>query len=313
MKLLTILLSLSLLTLATAQKKRKRPNVKQKVFRKFEQYLEDKLRIDEENGSLSPSAKRITQIRNGMIRQFKNVTKLPPALSQWYRGWRQNALTRSCGTRTIAECNSFVPFDSIWEYGCWCYFGDDAGKGQGPVQNEVDELCKNLQTCYRCAKLDSLEDNEICKPGQIEYNVNVNSISNQGALLVCQHPLNTEDCQVHVCSCEVNFISKLLQLFFSGVTFNPDLHHDTWTQHQDICVVNTNEGPSTMDCCGTYPDRKPFRQESTTECCQNMRLYDSEKLFCCADGTVKKECTQYDNYEDLVQRTILGAVQSAFG
>ena len=121
MKLLTILLSLSLLTLATAQKKRKRPNVKQKVFRKFEQYLEDKLRIDEENGSLSPSAKRITQIRNGMIRQFKNVTKLPPALSQWYRGWRQNALTRSCGTRTIAECNSFVPFDSIWEYGCWCY------------------------------------------------------------------------------------------------------------------------------------------------------------------------------------------------
>ena len=88
-------------------------------------------------------------------------------------------------------------------------FGDDAGKGQGQTQNEVDDLCKSLQTCYRCAKLDSLEDNEICKPGQIQYNVNVNSISNQGALLACQHPLNTDDCQIHVCSCEINFINKL--------------------------------------------------------------------------------------------------------
>ena len=49
------------------------------------------------------------------------------------------------------------------------HFGDDAGKGQGPAQNEVDELCKHLQQCYRCAKLDSLEDSEICRPGEIDY------------------------------------------------------------------------------------------------------------------------------------------------
>lgn len=297
----------------SAQKRKRRPTIKQKVFRKFEQYLDDKLRLDEEKGILSPSAKRITEIRNGMISKFRNVTKLPPSMQQFYRNWRQNQLTRSCGTRSIAECNSFIPFDSIWEYGCWCYFGDDAGKGQGPAQNEVDELCKHLQQCYRCAKLDSLEDSEICKPGEIDYNVNVNSISNQGSLLACQHPLNTEDCQVHVCSCEVNFISKLLELFFSGVTFNPDLHHDTWTQVEEVCQNTGNPGPSTMDCCGMYPNRKPFRLESSTECCKNMKLYDSEKLFCCADGSTRKECPVYEDYEDLVQRTILGAVQSAFG
>jgi len=303
----------TLLTLATAQKQRKRPNIKQKVFKKFQQYLDDKLRIEEESGLLNPSEIRISKIRNGMVKQFRNVTKLPPSMQQWYRNWRQTQLTRSCGTRTIGECNSFIPFDSIWDYGCWCYFGDDAGKGQGKAQNEVDELCKSLQTCYRCAKLDSLEDvsDKICKPGQIEYNVNVNSISNQGALLACQHPLNTDDCQIHVCSCEINFINRLLQLFFSGVTFNPDLHHDTWTQHKEVCVHDQNAGPSTMECCGSYPDRKPFRLESTTECCKDMRLYDSEKLYCCADGTVKKECKVFDDYEDLVERTILGAVQSA--
>ena len=117
----TILVTILTLSAVSAQKRGKRPNVKQKVFRKFEQYLDDKLRLDEENGNLTPSSKRITQIRNGMIRQFRNVTKLPPTLQQWYRQWRQNQLTRSCGTRSIAECNSFVPFDAIWEYGCWCY------------------------------------------------------------------------------------------------------------------------------------------------------------------------------------------------
>lgn len=37
-------------------------------------------------------------------------------------------------------------------YGCWCYFGDDHGKGIGGPIDQIDAMCKKLHDGYTCAK-----------------------------------------------------------------------------------------------------------------------------------------------------------------
>ena len=44
--------------------------------------------------------------------------------------------------------------------------------------------------------------------------------------------------------------------------------------------------------------RHPYRAESVTECCMDMNLYDSSSHYCCADGSVRKQCDEYYHYED---------------
>merc|ERR1712118_627542 len=40
------------------------------------------------------------------------------------------------------------------EYGCWCYFYDNVGRGKGTPVDELDGLCKTLHDGYTCAIID---------------------------------------------------------------------------------------------------------------------------------------------------------------
>lgn len=63
-----------------------------------------------------------------------------------------------------ADC--VVPFglDRIWNYGCWCNFGDNLMKGHGQPQNVFDSICKDFSRCLRCAKFDGNQENFECDP-----------------------------------------------------------------------------------------------------------------------------------------------------
>merc|ERR1712127_641994 len=114
-----------------------------------------------------------------------------------------------CGPDQTSGCGNFLPLEHIWNYGCWCYFGESAGSGSGPAMDELDEICRNLQYCYRCAKIDSWNNGEeICVPGSQDYNMKRNmgmGESQNGIFMDCSSENQDDDCAVHTCCCETEF------------------------------------------------------------------------------------------------------------
>ena len=55
------------------------------------------------------------------------------------------------------------------EFGCWCYFYDDVGRGKGTPVDEVDGFCKVLADGYQCAILDLEAQGTTCIPWEAVY------------------------------------------------------------------------------------------------------------------------------------------------
>lgn len=191
-------------------------------------------------------------------------------------------LGEDCGPST--ECGAVFEFSKIWNYGCWCYFGDNAGEGKGMPQNALDKACKNLQLCYRCVKIDSLGDEEMCHPGNTKYKYEIDV---DGGIYQNCALSNSEECAVHTCSCEQDFIRKLVGLLWNGYIFDYSFHHSVWAQWN---VCNFAGGPHILDCCGEYPKRRPFFSDTNFDCCKNKIVYNFTQEMCCDDGTVRDKC-----------------------
>ena len=73
-----------------------------------------------------------------------------------------------------ANDRGFSPFImqnllDIQYYGCWCYLDTDWDTAKGPVQDGLDQECKNLVSNYRCLVLDALDRGETCDPATQDY------------------------------------------------------------------------------------------------------------------------------------------------
>merc|ERR1712079_465815 len=55
------------------------------------------------------------------------------------------------------------------EYGCWCYFYDDHGRGKGTPVDAIDEMCKTLHEGYECAMRDAEDEGSTCVPWEVDY------------------------------------------------------------------------------------------------------------------------------------------------
>merc|ERR1712203_311703 len=78
------------------------------------------------------------------------------------------------GQEDLAQCRAFTgsigkTIRSINEYGCWCYFGNDHGRGKGQPQDAIDEMCKVLADGYDCAMRDAEDEGTTCVPWEVEY------------------------------------------------------------------------------------------------------------------------------------------------
>merc|ERR1712088_83237 len=192
------------------------------------------------------------------------------------------AFTGSIG-KTIASIN---------EYGCWCYFGDDHGRGKGQPQDAIDEMCKVLADGYECAMRDAEDEGTTCVPWEVEY-VSAIGGSDVGIAGECAQNNPDSNCAARACTIEGAFIANLLDAFVSGNGIDNAQKHSNGFDQPTICATKKNGGgPTNKACCGSCPDRFPFKTIGGDRKCCGNRTFNSLTLKCCdADSsTVKFNC-----------------------
>lgn len=178
----------------------------------------------------------------------------------------------------------FVPvsMEEIWDYGCWCNM-DEPTKGSGPIQDEYDEVCSWFVKCSRCAEADGLTtdgatgDGSECSSTETPYSASFQwDQASFGFTADCNQPPNDNNCAIHLCACQVQLITDVLDLLWSG-TARTDSYQAANGFDDGICAVDTDglansapngAGPSehsTVVCCGEYPRRSPYSR--VISCC----------------------------------------------
>jgi len=219
------------------------------------------------------------------------------------------------------KCDVPVKLADIWGYGCWCNF-PVLGRGGGPILDEFDHVCNFLSRCNRCAGRDGDQATPpyICDPATEDFTIRVRwDMQNMGLTGDCA-VANDNDCDTHLCSCQMTFISRLLDALWAGAKVAAiNFHgHSDWNGNrckggempEQITVPtidpnslttqapnqqDTVHTPHTMDqghddhfiCCGFYPDRFSFNGDNWG-CCETQDQRNPYKLtthVCCADGS----------------------------
>lgn len=182
--------------------------------------------------------------------------------------------------------------DALNEYGCWCYFDDDHGRGKGNAVDVIDEMCKVLHDGYECAMRDAEDEGTTCVPWEVDYNSAVGG-SGQTIQEECSTSNAGSNCAIRACVVEGSFIANLLDAFINGNGVNSDNKHANGFEVETGCPVKkSGGGPSNKSCCGAYPDRFPYKTVGGDRQCCGNRTFNSLTLKCCdADSsTVKFNC-----------------------
>merc|ERR1712066_99203 len=182
------------------------------------------------------------------------------------------------------------------EYGCWCYFYDDVGRGKGTPVDELDGFCKTLHDGYTCAILDAEAegDSEPCVPWEVAYNPGVGQGPER--LESCQFQnSNAGNCAARACAVEGIFVDNVFAMLLSGGQADLDSysHNNGFDAgHNAGCPVKTGiKGVSgERRCCGAYPNRFPFKTLDGDRDCCGSRTYNTNLLNCCSNGQVKANC-----------------------
>ena len=181
--------------------------------------------------------------------------------------------------------------NNINEYGCWCYFSEDFGRGKGHPVDSIDEMCKVLAGGYECAMRDAEDEGTTCVPWEVEY---TSAVGGTGLTITeeCVQVNAGNNCAARACTVEGTFVANLLDVFLSGGTVNNDNKHSNGFDVATSCPVKSGGGPSNKACCGTYPERFPFKTVGGDRQCCGSRTFNSLTLKCCdaSTSTVKFNC-----------------------
>jgi hypothetical protein len=179
------------------------------------------------------------------------------------------------------------------EYGCWCYFYEDHGRGKGQPVDAIDEMCKILHDGYECAMRDAEDEGTTCVPWEVVY---TSALGGSGLSVAeeCAQVNSGNNCAIRACTVEGSFVGNLLDAFIGGgATINNDNRHSNGFDVSTGCTVKKNGGgPSNKACCGNYPDRFPFKTIGGDRQCCGSRTYNALTLKCCDSdsSTVKFNC-----------------------
>jgi len=205
------------------------------------------------------------------------------------------------GFRGIVDGPVSTSLSAINGYGCWCYFADDHGKGHGPAQNRMDEICKVLHDGYECAILDGEDESQSCEPWTVDYNGStILGDSNDDVQVECESK-NDNNCAVRACVIENNFILSVFAEFLSGSIFDPSKKHEFGFNVETECVFPVGGGgsaggdgkdyPKEKACCGTYPVRYPFYHINGHRACCGEKTYSTTTYQCCEeDNEIRYSC-----------------------
>merc|ERR1711988_840003 len=204
------------------------------------------------------------------------------------------ALARNSSLRAFTG-NIANAVNQLDEYGCWCYFYDNVGRGKGTPVDEIDGFCKTLADGYQCAIIDSEAAGESCVPWEVAYapgngaGVNLRDSCNS---------LNTDNCARYACAVEGQFTDSLFAFLLSGsqIDYATYSHNNGFDPSHNFggepgCPVKPGvKGVSgEKACCGAYPYRFPYKTLDGDRACCGARTYNTQ-LNCCSNGQVKANC-----------------------
>lgn len=184
--------------------------------------------------------------------------------------------------------NCVVPFglDRIWNYGCWCNFGEHLMQGHGPPVNTFDAICKDFSRCLKCARFDGKKENFGCDPVVQTYQTG----AGPDFVTKCSAGNPDDQCAVYVCSCESTIIAEIMDLAFQPHTpeneYSDEFLHSNGFEYDSMCPVAAVTFDEGNDCCGVYPKRFPYALGNPSKtCCKDSSLYNPMHQECCEDGT----------------------------
>lgn len=218
-------------------------------------------------------------------------------ISDSWLQYYQDERTKARGDDRFYHCTNCVNainLDDIWGYGCWCVFGSDVAttKPGGQANDELDAMCKQLQLCYRCAMVDGRSEGNVCSAYDVRYDYQL-TLGAGGVQMDCANVNVPGSCEYRGCTCDADFIMKMLNFDIAAV-HNPLYKHqdkvtgDPIFDHAAECQVQPPSDNLERSCCGSYPDRRPYRSgaDSPMKCCEAKTIYNSAYLNCCSDGSV---------------------------
>ena len=178
------------------------------------------------------------------------------------------------------------------EYGCWCYFYDNVGRGKGNPVDEVDAMCKVLGEGYECAIRDSEDEGIDCTPWTVDYLVGTGT--GRELYTSCQS-LNADSCAARACAVEGTFVENLFAVLISGqgIPYADYSHAQGFDPATDAgCPVKKGSPGAGAEkaCCGAYPNRFPYKTLGGERGCCGSRTYSTALLNCCSPGKVKSTC-----------------------
>jgi len=200
-------------------------------------------------------------------------------------------LVRNSSLRAFADkIQATIPL--LDEYGCWCYFFDNVGRGKGTPVDEIDAMCKTLGEGYECAIRDSEDEGIECTPWEIDY---LQGTGTGRALYDSCIELNDNSCAARACAVEGNFVESVFAVLVTGVGIPYDQfsHAQGFDPSHDVgCPVKKGTTGAGIEkaCCGAFPFRFPYKTLGGERQCCGSRTYNSNLLTCCSPGKVKADC-----------------------
>jgi hypothetical protein len=148
--------------------------------------------------------------------------------------------------------------EAIWNYGCWCYFQENHGKGSGEAQNFMDKHCQILHHGYTCILMDAEDESDhTCDPFTNDYNT-IQVLGNSADQLEvdCEAKNPGNNCAIRACAVESFFVLNIFAEFFGSNVFDPSLKHDLGIFDPSTCRGNGGTGGpgSPWACCGSYTE-----------------------------------------------------------
>lgn len=249
-------------------------------------------------GGVGPAQSRYSYIMGNLMVHKLNATRRIPVslyenlINQLGSGNNDRMINQNiCRSRNGPEYGCTIPLtlSGIWGYGCWCNFGYNIMEGKGDPVDEYDNICRKLQTCMKCTARDAESNGDSCDPKTQDYDINFRWTSGIEGMMADCSVQNDDPCAQHTCSCELNLLAELLELFWSETTLNKNYDPENgWDPSiEGNCMSNKVEHVQTVGCCGHYPNRHQYG--AGMDCCENA-IFNPFTHHCCEDGTVKFNC-----------------------
>ena len=212
------------------------------------------------------------------------------------------------------------------EYGCWCFFEEEFVGGSGPVQDPLDEICKTLSQGYSCIIMDEDENGTPCTPYEIVYNSAFGSglapfgLTMENLVAECENQnQGGTTCEIATCKVEGWFLLSYFTWTVFGGSMQDSMMAANGFDHDATCkgiasnsttpgaaspinqiLQNNNQVssgagtavqptiiPPSMECCGAYPVRFPYKHSDDKMCCEAVGVtYNTNLLECCPNNQV---------------------------